>query len=116
MTGPPAHIWTGDDLSDADFEAVAELLRRRRQFDLSQYKDRCIRRRIAKRLRSEALMGLIWDRNTGGKFVNIEASRRIGNDWMLEIESRLLFSQSSSDPSFAISRDDYLELFLTYNF
>jgi chemotaxis protein methyltransferase CheR len=51
MTGPPAHIWTGDDLSDADFEAVAELLRRRRQFDLSQYKDRCIRRRIAKRLR-----------------------------------------------------------------
>jgi chemotaxis protein methyltransferase CheR len=51
MTGPSAHIWTGDDLSDADFEAVAELLRRRRQFDLSQYKDRCIRRRIAKRLR-----------------------------------------------------------------
>ena len=65
---------------------------------------------------SEALMGLIWDRNTGGKFLNIEASRRIGNDWMLEMESRLLFSQSSSDPAFAISRDDYLELFLTYNF
>ncbi|MCK5498615.1 MAG: hypothetical protein KAI77_05405 [Gammaproteobacteria bacterium] len=65
---------------------------------------------------SEALVGLIWDRNTGGKFLNIEASRRIGNDWMLEMESRFLFSQSSSDPAFAISRDDYLELFLTYNF
>ena len=51
MTGPPAHIWTGADLSDTDFESVAKLLRRRRQFDLSQYKDRCIRRRIAKRLR-----------------------------------------------------------------
>ena len=65
---------------------------------------------------SQVLMGLIWDRNTGGKFLNIEASRRIGNDWMLEIESRFLFDQSSSDPAFAISRDDYLELFLTYNF
>ncbi len=65
---------------------------------------------------SEALVGLIWDRNTGGKFLNIEASRRIGNDWMLEMESRLLFSQSPSDPAFAISRDDYLELFLNYNF
>ena len=65
---------------------------------------------------SEALMGLVWDRNTGGKFLNIEASRRIGNDWLLEIEGRSLFSQSSSDPAFAISRDDYLELFLTYNF
>ena len=65
---------------------------------------------------SQVLMGLIWDRNTNGKFLNIEASRRIGNDWMLEIESRFLFDQSSSDPAFAISRDDYLELFLTYNF
>ncbi len=64
---------------------------------------------------SEMLMGLVWDRNTGGKFLNIEASRRIGNDWLLEMESRFLFSQSSSDPAFAISRDDYLELLLTYN-
>ena len=51
MTGPSSHLWTGDDLSDAEFKAIAKLLRERRQFDLGQYKDRCIRRRIAKRLR-----------------------------------------------------------------
>jgi len=51
MTEPNTQIWTGDDLSDAEFTAVTELLRDRRQFDLGQYKDRCIRRRIAKRLR-----------------------------------------------------------------
>jgi chemotaxis protein methyltransferase CheR len=51
MTEPSAHIWTGDDLSDAEFTAIAKLLRERRQFDIDQYKDRCIRRRIAKRLR-----------------------------------------------------------------
>lgn len=43
---------TGDELPDAAFEVIIDLLRTRRQFDLSAYKDRCIRRRIAKRLRS----------------------------------------------------------------
>ena len=51
MTEVNNQTWTGDDLSDAEFAAITELLRDRRQFDLGQYKDRCIRRRIAKRLR-----------------------------------------------------------------
>lgn len=42
----------GDELPDAIFEAIIEQLRTRRQFDLGAYKDRCIRRRIAKRLRN----------------------------------------------------------------
>lgn len=51
MTEPFAQLWTGEDLSDAEYLAITELLQVRRQFDISQYKDRCIRRRIAKRLR-----------------------------------------------------------------
>lgn len=43
---------TGDELPDAAYEAILEQLRVRRKFDLGAYKDRCIRRRIAKRLRS----------------------------------------------------------------
>ena len=65
---------------------------------------------------SEALVGVLWDRDSGGKFLNIEASRRIGSAWLLEMEGRFLFDTSPSDPAFALSRDDYLELFLTYNF
>ncbi len=65
---------------------------------------------------SEALVGLLWDRDSGGKFLNIEASRRIGSDWLLEMQGRFLFDTSPSDPAFALSRDDHLELFLTYNF
>lgn len=65
---------------------------------------------------SQVLMGLIWDRGSGGKFANIEASRRLGNSWLLEMQMRLLFDQSASDPAFALNRDDYLELLLTYNF
>ncbi len=51
MTEPTTQLWTGEDLSDAEYTAITEILRDRRQFDLGQYKDRCIRRRIAKRLR-----------------------------------------------------------------
>jgi chemotaxis protein methyltransferase CheR len=42
----------GEELPDAAFDAIIEQLRTRRQFDLGAYKDRCIRRRITKRLRS----------------------------------------------------------------
>jgi len=58
MTEPTVPIWTGDDLNDEEFLAVVELLRRRRQFDLGQYKDRCVRRRIAKRLRSSGALDM----------------------------------------------------------
>ncbi len=65
---------------------------------------------------TEALFGLIWDRNTGGKFFNLEASRRIGNNFLLELQSRIFFNQKTSNPAIAFTKDDYIELFLTYNF
>ncbi len=65
---------------------------------------------------SEALFGLVWDRNTGGKFFNIEASRRIADSWLLELQGRFFFNQKASDPAIAFNKDDYVELFLTYNF
>ena len=65
---------------------------------------------------TEALLGLIIDRDNGGKFFNIEASRRIGVSWLLELQGRFLFDIANSDPAFSFHRDDYIELFLTYNF
>jgi chemotaxis protein methyltransferase CheR len=52
MTESSMRIWTGDGLTDTEFSAIIERLRNLRQFDLDQYKDRCVRRRIAKRLRA----------------------------------------------------------------
>lgn len=52
MAESSTQIWTGDGLTDAEFSAIIERLRKLRQFDLGQYKDRCVRRRIAKRLRA----------------------------------------------------------------
>lgn len=52
MTEPITRTWTGEDLSDDEYSVIAQLLRERRKFDIGEYKDRCIRRRIAKRLRA----------------------------------------------------------------
>jgi hypothetical protein len=65
---------------------------------------------------SEVLIGLVCDRDSGGKFFNIEASRRLGNSWLLELQGQFFFNQKSNDLAFTISRDDHIELFLTYNF
>ena len=65
---------------------------------------------------SEALVGLIIDRDNGGRFFNIEASRRIGQNWLLELQGRFLFDIDRSDPAYSLNRDDYLELFLSYHF
>jgi len=52
MTETSTRIWTGDGLTDAEFSSIIERLRNLRKFDLDLYKDRCVRRRIAKRLRA----------------------------------------------------------------
>ena len=65
---------------------------------------------------TQALAGLIIDRNNGGKFLNIEASRRLGESWLLDLQGRFLFGIAHNDPAFSFNRDDYIELFLTYNF
>ena len=65
---------------------------------------------------TEALIGLVIDRDNGSKFFNIEGSRRIGDSWLLELQGRFLFDMARSDLAFSLHRDDYIELFLTYNF
>ncbi|MFT5351487.1 MAG: hypothetical protein ACI9MF_002310, partial [Gammaproteobacteria bacterium] len=65
---------------------------------------------------SDALIGLVWDRDSGSKFFSAEASRRIGNNWVIAFQARLLFEQAANDPAFSIRKDDYIELSLSYNF
>ncbi len=65
---------------------------------------------------TEALMGVIVDRDSGGMLFNLEASRRISEHWFLELQGRFFFDQDIDDPAIVFTRDDYVELFLTYNF
>ncbi len=47
--------FVGADFRDEDFQEVVNILQSRRAFDLGSYKDRCIKRRIASRVRARGL-------------------------------------------------------------
>lgn len=47
--------FVGADFTDEDFQEVVRILQSRRAFDLGSYKDRCIKRRIASRVRAKGL-------------------------------------------------------------
>jgi hypothetical protein len=59
---------------------------------------------------STALLGFAYDVDTGTTFVNIEADRRFGDNYVAELRVRLFSDADSDDPVFAISSDDYLQL------
>ncbi len=65
---------------------------------------------------TELLAGVLVDRSTGGNSISIEGSRRINNNFFVELESRLFHGQSSSDPAIAFTQDDFIRLNLIYNF
>lgn len=59
MTGKPLHQgsapFVSSDVPDAEFDQLRHLLLRRRRLDLGMYKNPCIRRRLAKRVRALGL-------------------------------------------------------------
>lgn len=65
---------------------------------------------------SEVLAGVVSDWNNGSRFINVEASRRFGNDWTLGLQARVWDNVDYDDLSFGIRRDDYVELKLTRYF
>ena len=62
---------------------------------------------------AEALAGIIRDVEGDATAVNVEASRRIGERWKVEIEARAWTGVDRGDPLFALRRDDYVQLTLS---
>ncbi len=56
------------------------------------------------------LAGVAYDIDTGEAFVNVEAERRIGDDFFLELRLRAFAGAGPADRTFALARDDYLQL------
>ena len=65
---------------------------------------------------SELLTGVIKDLDEEGWMFNLEASRRIGNDWKTSAQVRLWSDIPQQDPFFSFRRDDYMEITLTRYF
>lgn len=63
-----------------------------------------------------ALAGLIYDTDTHAVFGNIEASRRLGENWTLALELRFTTNTEKEDDLYFVRSDDYLGIELTRHF
>lgn len=59
------------------------------------------------------LAGAIVDDQSGAALVNVEASRRFGDRWTIEMEVRAFLNVPSTDPLYSTRRDDYVQLRLS---
>ncbi len=114
------YTWFDVDSSGIDLGLVVEYLYDSRGFNSAAlFQDDIL---IAFRLgfndvQSSALLaGVIFDRSQGSRFINVEASRRLGDSWKAELEIRLFSSVKESDPGFLIRHDDHLRFELSYHF
>ena len=62
------------------------------------------------------LAGVGYDLETAETFVNIEADRRLGDNYVLDLRARFFTNADSSDTSFAIEKDDYVQVQLSRYF
>lgn len=65
---------------------------------------------------TEILAGVVFDRKSNSKFYNVEASRRVGDNWKIECEFRVFSGAPKTDITFPLRDDDHVRLEVTYHF
>jgi len=63
---------------------------------------------------TESLIGLIRDNEGDGNVLNIEASRRIGESFKLNIEASLFFDNEPNDLLYSFANDDFAQITFSY--
>ena len=62
------------------------------------------------------LAGVGVDVRTSETYVNVEAERRLGQDYVLELRSRFFSGAKAGDVTYALSADDYVQLLVSRYF
>lgn len=65
---------------------------------------------------SEILAGVIIDRDDNSRVLSVEASRRIGDSWTVDLTARFFGNAEAGDVLYGIRRDDFAMLGLTKYF
>ncbi len=65
---------------------------------------------------TSALVGAIVDRHSDAAIVFVEAERRVGDSWRIELESRLFIDIPDDDPLASIRNDSFITLRLSRYF
>ncbi len=65
---------------------------------------------------TEMLFGIIKDLDDTALLYNLEASRRLGEDWKLSVAGRFFTRIKPQDPQYDVRNDDYLQVELARYF
>lgn len=65
---------------------------------------------------TELLAGAVIDRESGATLASLEAERRLGDRWKLELEGRFFIDIAAGDPLAGLAKDDFATLRLTMFF
>ncbi|MCK4743770.1 MAG: hypothetical protein KAT25_08125 [Sulfuriflexus sp.] len=65
---------------------------------------------------SELLAGMIVDLENGSRVMSVEASRRIGDDWKVNLEARFFSNIASQDSLLNFENDDFVQMELAWYF
>ncbi len=65
---------------------------------------------------TEILAGVMFDRTHNTKVFNVEASRRLGDSFKVEIEMRIFSGAPAADPSYDFREDDHVRMEIGYYF
>jgi len=119
-TGGFEYTFTGIFGTRMDLGIVAEyLFDDRKDFALTPFENDvagALRLAVNDAASSELLFGWVQDIDTDARFLFLEASRRLGDQWTLELELRTFLDQPSTAFLFALRDDDLLQMVLQYHF
>jgi hypothetical protein len=62
------------------------------------------------------LAGVGYDLETAETYLNIEADRRLGDEYVIDLRARFFTNADASDRSYPIEKDDYLQVQLSRYF
>jgi len=119
-TGGFEYTFTGVFGSRMDLGVVAEyLFDERKDFALTPFENDvagALRLAVNDAASSELLFGWVQDIDTDARFLFLEASRRLGDDWTLGLEIRMFLDQPPTDFLYAFRDDDLFQFVLQYHY
>jgi len=120
LTAGFEYTFVGVMESSADFGLIAEYLYDDRGASASTaFEDDIFiggRLAINDAASSELLFGVIADLHESTRFYSVEASRRLGDEWVLSLEARFISSVEKRDPLASFRHDDVIQLELAHHF
>ncbi len=120
FTGGFEYTFVGVFDSDADIGAIGEYLHDDRGKNATTPFDNDLMVGLRLALNdvqsTELLVGVIMDLDNQGQFYNVEASRRLGDNWKLSLEARAYANLDDTEIIYPLRNDGYIQLELAWYF